>query len=183
MKASLLSTPLALWLLTITHQAHARPDAHQQFDHTAASGDIQKKKKIDRHKQREQFATDTRDTRRTINQQISSGSIPSDNDFHKSFHQRQIEKQIRLDQLHAHVSETLTAHHSGQRKLSDAELESHTKKQMALERKRKSLQDLTPERYLERMKRQEEKLVKKVERKERRKEERFRMMMDRGGEL
>jgi len=176
MKASLLSTPLALWLLTITHQAHARPDAHQQFEHTAASGDIQKKKKIDRHKQRKQIATDTR-------QQISSGSIPSDNDFHKSFHQRQIEKQIRLDQLHAHVSETLTAHNSGQRKLSDAELESHTKKQMALERKRKSLQEETPERYLERMKRQEEKLVKKVERKERRKEERFRMMMDRGGEL
>jgi len=176
MKASLLSTPLGLWLLTITHQAHARPDAHQQFEHTAASGDIQKKKKIDRHKQRKQIATDTR-------QQISSGSIPSDNDFHKSFHQRQIEKQIRLDQLHAHVSETLTAHHSGQRKLSDAELESHTKKQMALERKRKSLQEETPERYLERMKRQEEKLVKKVERKERRKEERFRMMMDRGGEL
>ncbi|KAK1736825.1 hypothetical protein QTG54_012270 [Skeletonema marinoi] len=176
MKASLLSTPLGLWLLTITHQAHARPDAHQQFEHTAASGDIQKKKKIDRHKQRKQIATDTR-------QQISSGSIPSDNDFHKSFHRRQIEKQIRLDQLHAQVSETLTAHHSGQRKLSDAELESHTKKQMALERKRKSLQDLTPERYLERMKRQEEKLVKKVERKERRKEERFRMMMDRGGEL
>eukprot|EP00985_Skeletonema_marinoi_P025120 scaffold18126_cov140-Skeletonema_marinoi.AAC.2 len=176
MKASLLSTPLALWLLTITHQAHARPDAHQQFEHTAASGDIQKKKKIDRHKQRKQIATDTR-------QQISSGSIPSDNDFHKSFHQRQIEKQIRLDQLHAQVSETLTAHHSGQRKLSDAELESHTKKQMALERKRKSLQEETPERYLERMKRQEEKLVKKVERKERRKEERFRMMMDRGGEL
>mmetsp|Transcript_1891 Transcript_1891/g.3454 ORF Transcript_1891/g.3454 Transcript_1891/m.3454 type:complete len:177 (-) Transcript_1891:339-869(-) len=176
MKASLLSTPLALWLLTITHQAHARPDAHQQFEHTAASGDIQKKKKIDRHKQRKQIATDTR-------QQISSGSIPSDNDFHKSFHRRQIEKQIRLDQLHAQVSETLTAHHSGQRKLSDAELESHTKKQMALERKRKSLQEETPERYLERMKRQEEKLVKKVERKERRKEERFRMMMDRGGEL
>ena len=176
MKASLLSTPLALWLLTITHQAHARPDAHQQFEHTAASGDVQKKKKIDRHKQRKQIATDTR-------QQISSGSIPSDNDFHKSFHQRQIEKQIRLDQLHAQVSETLTAHHSGQRKLSDAELESHTKKQMALERKRKSLQEETPERYLERMKRQEEKLVKKVERKERRKEERFRMMMDRGGEL
>eukprot|EP00577_Skeletonema_sp_RCC1716_P025533 CAMPEP_0113409662 /NCGR_PEP_ID=MMETSP0013_2-20120614/21265_1 /TAXON_ID=2843 ORGANISM="Skeletonema costatum, Strain 1716" /NCGR_SAMPLE_ID=MMETSP0013_2 /ASSEMBLY_ACC=CAM_ASM_000158 /LENGTH=177 /DNA_ID=CAMNT_0000295791 /DNA_START=27 /DNA_END=560 /DNA_ORIENTATION=+ /assembly_acc=CAM_ASM_000158 len=177
MKASLISTPLAaLWLLTITHQAHARPDAHQQFEHTAASGDIQKKKKIDRHKQRKQIATDTR-------QQISSGSIPSDNDFHKSFHQRQIEKQIRLDQLHAHVSETLTAHNSGQRKLSDAELESHTKKQMALERKRKSLQEETPERYLERMKRQEEKLVKKVERKERRKEERFRMMMDRGGEL
>mmetsp|Transcript_11923 Transcript_11923/g.18315 ORF Transcript_11923/g.18315 Transcript_11923/m.18315 type:complete len:177 (+) Transcript_11923:56-586(+) len=176
MKASLLSTPLGLWLLTITHQAHARPDAHQQFEHTAASGDIQKKKKIDRHKQRKQIATDTR-------QQISSGSIPSDNDFHKSFHQRQIEKQIRLDQLHAQVSETLTAHHSGQRKLSDAELESHTKKQMALERKRKSLQEETPERYLERMKRQEEKLVKKVERKERRKEERFRMMMDRGGEL
>jgi hypothetical protein len=175
MKASLLSTPLALWLLTITHQAHARPDAHQQFEHTAASGDIQKKKKIDRHKQKEQ--------RRTINQQISSGSIPSDNDFHISFHQRQIEKQIRLDQLHAQVSETLTAHHSGQRKLSDAELESHTKKQMALERKRKSLQEETPERYLERMKRQEEKLVKKVERKERRKEERFRMMMDGGGEL
>ena len=176
MKASLLSTPLGLWLLTITHQAHARPDAHQQFEHTAASGDIQKKKKIDRHKQRKQIATDTR-------QQISSGSIPSDNDFHNSFHQRQIEKQIRLDQLHAQVSETLTAHHSGQRKLSDAELESHTKKQMALERKRKSLQEETPERYLERMKRQEEKLVKKVERKERRKEERFRMIMDRGGEL
>mmetsp|Transcript_23592 Transcript_23592/g.34974 ORF Transcript_23592/g.34974 Transcript_23592/m.34974 type:complete len:181 (+) Transcript_23592:15-557(+) len=180
MKASLISTPLALWLLTTTHQAHARPDAHQQFEHTAASGDIQKKKKIDRHKQREHFATDTR---RTINHQISSGSIPSDNDFHISFHQRQIEKLIRLDQLHAQVSETLTAHHSGQRKLSDAELESHTKKQMALERKRKSLQEETPERYLERMKRQEEKLVKKVERKERRKEERFRMMMDGEGEL
>ena len=186
MKPLLLCTPLTLCLLTITPQAHARPDAaQQQYEHAAsASGEIQKrKKKIDRHKQAEQFATETI---RTINEQISStnsiSSSSSDTDFAIKFHQRQIEKQIRLDQLHAQVSETLHAHHSGQRQLSDVELESHTKKQMALERKRTSLREETPERYLDRMKRQEEKLVKKVERKERRKEERFRKMMDGAGE-
>ena len=94
-----------------------------------------------------------------------------------------IEKQLRLDQLHTQVTETLHAHHSGQRQLSDADLESHTKKLKALERKRTSLREETPERYLERMKRMEEKLVKKLERKVRRREDRFRqMMMDDAGE-
>lgn len=184
----LLLSPLALWLLiTITQQAHAHPDG-QQFEHTTAS-EIQKKKKkgIDRRKQREQYEYATAYTIRTINEQTSSSSsVPSsdDNDFQQKFHQRHIEKQIRLDELHAQVSETLMAHHTGQRKLSDEELESHTKKQLALERKRTSLREETPERYMDRMKRVEEKLIKKVERKERRREERFRRMMNgAGGEL
>ena len=189
MKPLLLCTPLTLCLLIITPQAScAHPDAQQQYEHTAtASGEIEKRKKkiIDRRqrKQGEQFAAETI---RTINERISSSSYisssTSDTDFAVKFHQRQIEKQIRLDQLHAQVSETLHAHHSGQRQLSDAELESHTKKQQALERKRTSLREESSERYLDRMKRQEEKLVKKMERKERRKEERFRKIMDGNGE-
>ena len=186
MMKPLLLSRLALLLLTITQQGHAYPDGQQQFEHATASEIQKKKKKIDRRKQQgEQYPT--ADTMRTINEQISStSSITSsdNNDFGLKFHQRQIEKQIRLDQLHAQVSETLTAHHSGQRKLSDTELESHTKKQLALERKRTSLREETPERFMERMKRVEEKLIKKVERKERRREERFRRMMDgAGGEL
>lgn len=191
MKPLLLSPLLALCLLLlITQQAHARPDGQQQFEHTTAS-DIQKKKKkkIDRRKQGEQYEYATADAIRTINKETSSttsissiASSNNDKDFQLKFHQRQIEKQIRLDELHAQVSETLTAHHTGQRKLSDAELESHTKKQLALDRKRTSLREETPERYMERMKRMEEKLIKKVERKERRREERFQRMMDSAGE-
>ena len=187
MKRTILSTTTIAWVLIITPQACcARPD-QQQYEQTAsASGDIQqKKKKIDRHKDREQLAADKI---RTINEQISSAasstSSSSDTDFAIKFHQRQIEKQLRLDQLHAQVTKTLHEHHSGQRQLSGADLESHTKKLKALERKRTSLREESPERYLERMKRMEEKLVKKLERKERRREERFRKMMmdDAGGE-
>lgn len=187
MKRTILSTTTIIaCLLIITPQACcARPD-QQQYDQTAsASGDMQqKKKKIDRHKDRERLAADKI---RTINEQISSATSTSssDIDFAIQFHQRQIEKQFRLDQLHAQVTETLYAHHSGQRQLSNAELESHTKKLKALERKRTSLREESPERYLERMKRMEKMLVKKLERKERRREERFRKMMrdDAGEEL
>lgn len=183
-----MSIPIALWLLIICQEAYAHPDGQQQFEYTTAN-EIQKKKKNDRRKQGEHYKYATGDTIRTINEQTSStSSIPSSSsdgiDFQQKFHQRHIEKQIRLDQLHAQVSETLTAHHTGQRKLSDVELESHTKKQLALERKRTSLREESPERYMERMNRMEEKLIKKMVRKERRREERFRRMMDgAGGEL
>ena len=184
MKRTILSTTTIAWVLIITPQACcARPD-QQQYEHTAsASGDIQqKKKKIDRHRQEEQLAADKI---RSINEQISSAGSSSDNDFAIKFHQRQIEKQLRLDQLHTQVTETLHAHHSGQRQLSNADLESHTKKLKALERKRTSLREESPERYLERMKRMEEKLVKKLARKERRRDERLRKMMNdsAGGEF
>ncbi len=179
---SLMSIPIALWLLTLIQiqEAHAHPDGQQQFEYTTANEIQKKKKKTDRRKQGEQYKYATGDTVRTINEQPFS---TDDNDFRLKFHQRHIEKQMRLDQLHAQVSETLTAHHTGQRKLSDAELESHTKKQLALDRKRTSLREESPERYMERMRRMEEKLIKKAERKERRREERFRMMDGAGGEL
>ena len=105
------------WVLIITPQACCAHPDQQQYDHTAsASGDIQQKKiKIDRHKDRERLAADKI---RTINEQISSASSSSDNDFAIKFHQRQIEKQLRLDQLHTQVTKTLHEHHSGQRQLS-----------------------------------------------------------------
>lgn len=182
----LLSTSLtpAIWLLLtiLPSQAYGRPDYAQQFEKSASGSDnissttLKKKKKIDLRK-REQFASDTI---RTFNEQISSGTLSTD-DFRIQFHKRQIEKRARLEVIHAQVSEKLDAHHSGRSLLTDAELESHTKKQMALKRKRKSLEEETPEGYIERMKRHEEKVLKKVERKDRRREERFRKMM--GGEV
>ena len=143
-----------------------------------------KKKKIDNIKQREQFASDTI---RRFNNHISNnieGNEQAENDFNIRFHNRQREKKQRLDEMHVEVSEKLDAHHSGRNLLSTEELDTYTKKKTAIERKRKSLNEETPERYIERMKRHEEKMLKKIDRKERRKEERFqKMMMDASGEL
>lgn len=182
--SALLSATLTFTLLTIHQEAYARPEA-RQFE---SSGDdiLTKKKKIDLRKQKEQeLASALPDTFRKFNEQPANNN-GDNNDFHTKFHQRQVEKRNRLDQMHAQISEILEAHHSGRKLLSDTELESHTKKQMALERKRKSLNEETSERYIHRMKRHEEKFLNKMERKERRTEERFRKMMDGaagGGEL
>lgn len=142
-----------------------------------------KKKKID-IKQRENFASDTI---RRFNDHISNnieGNEQAENDFNIRFHNRQREKKQRLDEIHTEVSEKLEAHHSGRNLLSTEELDTYTKKKTAIERKRKSLNEETPERYIERMKRHEEKMLKKIDRKERRKEERFQKMMNNAsGEL
>lgn len=183
----LLTTTLAL--LTLQQEAaYARPDARQFDSSSSSSGDttiitttLKKKKNTDLRKREDRYA----DTIRNFNEQQNSSFAhdnANNNDFHIKFHQRQVEKRIRLDEMHAQVSKTLDAHHSGRKLLSDTELESHTRKQMALERKRTSLNEETSESYIQRMKRHEEKLSKKMERKERRREERFRkMMMDGAG--
>jgi hypothetical protein len=204
------SVSTTLWMLSsIPQAAYARPsDAtataattnEQQFKSrrngnggdthdvdTRTATDINqktlKKKKID-IKQREQFASDTI---RRFNNHISNnieGNEQAENDFNIRFHNRQREKKQRLDEIHIEVSEKLEAHRSGRNLLSTEELDTYTKKKTAIERKRKSLNEETPERYIERMKRHEEKMLKKIDRKERRKEERFqKMMMDASGEL
>ena len=202
------SVSTTLWMLSsIPQAAYARPSDvtatattnEQQFksrrngngggvnDDADTDTDINqktlKKKKID-IKQREQFASDTI---RRFNDHISNnieGNEQAENDFNIRFHNRQREKKQRLDEIHIEVSEKLEAHHSGRTLLSTEELDTYTKKKTAIERKRKSLTEETPERYIERMKRHEEKMLKKIDRKERRKEERFqKMMMDASGEL
>lgn len=197
------SVSTTLWMLSsIPQAAYARPsDAtatattnEQQFKSrrsgNSADADTDtdinqktlKKKKID-IKQREQFASDTI---RRFNDHISNnieGNEQAENDFNIRFHNRQREKKQRLDEIHVEVSEKLEAHHSGRNLLSTEELDTYTKKKTAIERKRKSLNEETPERYIERMKRHEEKMLKKIDRKERRKEERFQKMTDASGEL
>ena len=55
---------------------------------------------------------------------------------------------------------------------------------VSFERNDKTINTLSDLQYIERMKRHEEKMLKKIDRKERRKEERFqKMMMDASGEL
>ena len=97
----------------------------------------------------------------------------SHDDLREHFHQRQKDKRVQLDQKHREVSERLQDHHEGRKLLSDEELELHEKRKGALERKRRSLEEETPERYLERMERHEEKLREKFARKQKRHDERF----------
>lgn len=201
------SVSTTLWMLSsIPQAACARPSEatattnEQQFkrdradnggdgtddvDSTRTATDINqktlKKKKIDI---KQQFASDTI---RRFNDHISNnieGNEDAENDFNIRFHNRQREKKQRLDEIHTEVSEKLEAHHSGRNLLSTEELDTYTKKKTSIERKRKSLNEETPERYIERMKRHEEKMLKKIDRKERRKEERFQKMMNNAsGEL
>ena len=194
MKTALLSASItALWILS---SAYARPS---DATTTTVDGDDDgvdtptmdkttlKKKKIDirRQQQREQLASDTI---RRINDYISNINVEGgetgdqqqsqNNEFHIKFHNRQLEKKKRLDEMHNDLSTKLEEHHTGRNLLSNEELDTCIKKKAAIERKRKSLEEETPERYIERMKRHEEKLMKKIDRKDRRREERLKKMMD-----
>lgn len=67
-------------------------------------------------------------------------------DLRQQFHQRQEEKKVQLGEMHRKVSDALEAHHEGRELLGTDELEHHTRRKNALERKRRSLEEETPER-------------------------------------
>jgi len=144
---------------------HKRRGAHHNTEELAGF-----KKKVDRRKaERARRATDDIEK---LNDQLQHFEGQSSDDLRQNFHQRQKEKKIHLEKMHQEVSETLKAHHKGRKLLSNEDLERHTKKKAALERKNRTLEEETPERYIDRMERHEEKLLEKLERKKRRHDER-----------
>jgi hypothetical protein len=167
------SVTLLLCTQQIIIQAYALSD--ETTSGVGGTDATRKKKKIDirsdsnREEQHLQFAS-------SLDRIPKLSNDEKDDEFEIWFHNRQIEKRQRLEQMHNDISEKLAAHHSGRHLLSKEELALHTKRLLTIERKRKSVEEESPEKYSQRMKRHEEKFLKKIERKDKRREERLKKM-------
>lgn len=129
------------------------------------------RKKVDKRKaERERRALD--EIERLNDPEEGEGG--GERDRRREYHQRQEERRARLDEMHTKVSEALDDHHAGRKLLDVQELEVTERRKGSLERKRRSLEEESPERYMERMERREERAIEKLERKKRRHDERTR---------
>jgi hypothetical protein len=172
------SVTLLLCTQQIIIQAYALSD--ETTSGVGGTDATRKKKKIDirsdsnREEQHLQFASSSSSS--SLDRIPKLSNDEKDDEFEIWFHNRQIEKRQRLEQMHNDISEKLAAHHSGRHLLSKEELALHTKRLLTIERKRKSVEEESPEKYSQRMKRHEEKFLKKIERKDKRREERLKKM-------
>ena len=181
MKKLLPLSTSSVTLLLCTHQIIIQAYALSDETTSGVGGTdaTRKKKKIDirsdsnREEQHLQFASSSSSS---LDRIPKLSNDEKDDEFEIWFHNRQIEKRQRLEQMHNDISEKLAAHHSGRHLLSKEELALHTKRLLTIERKRKSVEEESPEKYSQRMKRHEEKFLKKIERKDKRREERLKKM-------
>ena len=107
------------------------------------------KKKIDKRKaERERIA---REDIQKLNDRLQHTTTDTDDqsshhdDLRDQFHKRQQDKKMHLDKMHKEVIDTLEAHHSGRKLLSEEEMEHHTRRKGVLERKTRTMEEETPE--------------------------------------
>ena len=126
------------------HQHNRRAASHQQQNSEELKG---YKKKIDKRKaERERLA---REDIQKLNDRLQAYQDDDPSHHHDTlrdqFHKRQQDKKIHLEKMHKEVTDALEGHHSGRRLLSEEELEHHTRRKGVLERKKRSMEEETPE--------------------------------------